>query len=308
MNRKPLDRLDSSETIFFKRALEYVKAKTYDEVLADLPYARLFPISAEAPMGASEITWRSFKTYGFAKLISDYATDFPRVELGGVENTVKIKDIGASYAYSIKDIRRAALAGIELSGRKAAAARRAIEEKLNSLAFFGDAVAGIQGFIKYPGTTQYTVPNTGTGATTTWATKTPDQILLDLNGLVQAITIPTFGKEQPNTILLPITQLALLKTTRIGTYQDTTIYEFFTRNNPGVELIAVRELAGAGTAGANVIIAYNRSPDKLTFELPVAFEQFSEREEGMEFIVPVMASTAGVICYYPQSIAWGEGI
>ena len=306
--RKPVDRLDSGESIFFKRQLEYIKAKTYDEVLADLKYAQLIPITSEVPQGATEMTWRSYKSYGFAKFISDYATDFPRVELGGTENTVKIKDIGVSYAYTIKDIRRAAYANIDLSSRKALAARRAIEEKLNQVAWFGDTTAGIQPFIKYPGTTQYTVPATGTGSTTTWSTKTPDQILVDLNGIMNAVVIPTFGKETVDTILLPITQMSLIKNTRMGTYNDTTIYEFFTRNNPGINLEVVREVAGAGTGGKDVFIAYKKDPDVIAFELPVAFEQLEMDKEGMEYVTPCMASVAGTICYRPAAVAWGEGL
>lgn len=306
--RKPADRLDSSEGLYFTRQLEFIKARSYDEILADLKYAQLLPISAEAPSGSTEITWRQFKQYGFAKIMADYAEDFPRVDLGGIETTVKIRDLGVAYGYTIKDIRRAALANVDLPSRKAVAARRAIEEKLNTIAWTGDATYGIQGFIKYPGTTQYTVPATGTGATTTWSTKTPDQILTDLNGIVSAVESPTFGKEMVDTIILPMAQYLLIRNTPRNTYSDTTIFGFFKQNNPGVNIVPVRELYQAGTSSKDMFIAYNKSPDKLTFEVPVAFEQFDAQLEGMEWQIPCHAETAGVIVYYPMSIAWGEGI
>lgn len=302
-------KLDADEAVYFKRQLEVILSRTYDEVLADLPYARLFPITSEVNPVATEATWRSFKSYGFAKLISDYATDFPRVDLAGSEQSIKIKSYGVSWGYNIMEIRRAALGNFDLSGRKAKAARRALEEKMNTLAFLGDTAAGIQGFIKYPGTTEYTVPATGTGATKTWSTKTGDQILTDLFGIVNAVVIPTFGKENPTKIILPIAQLTLIKTLRLGTYNDTTVYEFFTKNHPEIELVAVRELKNAGTGGTiDMFIAYDANPDKIRFEVPMAFEQFPEQQQGLEFVIPAWTRVAGMICPYPLSVAWGEGI
>ncbi len=300
--------LDADEAVYFKRQLEVILSRTYDEVLADLPYAKLFPITSEVDPIATEATWRSYKSYGFAKLISDYATDFPRVDLAGSEQSIKIKSYGVSWGYNIMEIRRAAKTGFNLTDRKAKAARRALEEKMNRLAFLGDSDAGIQGFINYPGITEYTVPATGTGATKTWSTKTADQILVDLFGIINAIVIPTFGKEMPNRILLPLTNLTLIKTLRLGTYNDTTVYEFFKKQYPEVELVAVRELVGAGAGGTNRMMAYNASPDKIRFEVPMAFEQFPEQQVGLEFVVPAWARVAGIIMPYVAATAYADGI
>jgi hypothetical protein len=307
-DKKPVNHLDANESVFFKRQLEFVKGRTYDEKLADLKYQMVLPVSAECPEGANEITWRSFSGVGLARIVSDYAKDFPRTDIGGEEHTVKVKYVGSSYAYSLLEIRRAAYAGADLTSKRALMARRAVEEKLNSLAWDGDVKAGVQGFIKYPGTTEYTVPTTGTGTTKTWSTKTAAQILTDLNGLKNAVMIGTSGKETINQILLPIAQYDLIKNTLIGTASDTTVYEFFVRNNPGIAIDWVRELDGAGTLATDMMIGYRKDAEHLTFEVPNAFEQLDEEHEGLSYEVPCMASCAGVIVYYPQSIAWGEGI
>jgi hypothetical protein len=305
--KSPL-RLDAAESAFFTRQLEYIKAKSYDEKLAPLNYAQFLPVSGEAPLGATNITWRSYKGFGLAKIISDYAKDFPRTDIGGEEHSIKLKDIGVSFGYSIQEIRRAQFGGLDLEQRKANNARRAVEQKINSLAWVGDATHGIQGFIKYPGTTEYTVPATGTSTTKTWSTKTAAQILTDLNGIKNAVYIGTNGVEMIDTILLPMAQFDLIKNTLIGTSSDTTVYEFFVRNNPGITIAAVRELDGAGTAGADMFIAYKNDSDHLSFELPLAFEQFEAEREGMEYTIPCHAICAGTLVYYPQSISWGEGI
>ena len=302
-------RLDAAESVFFARQLEYIKSRTYDEKLAELRYQKFLPISQEAGSGATEITYRSFRGFGMAKLISDYAHDYPRVDIGGTEVTVKVKNYGISYHYNILEIRRAAKAGLNLEQRRANAARRATEQKLNTVAWLGDSVAGLQGFIKYPGTTEYTLPADGTGVSKLWTTKTPDLIIRDLNGLVNAVVITTKGVESIDTILMPIAQLTYLKNTRMGSNTDTTIYKFFTDNNPGITLDWVQELDNAGTGGTiDVIVAYKRDPEHVTFEVPNFFEAFEADKEGLSYKVPCIATTAGVIVYYPLSVAWAEGL
>lgn len=305
---KSMYKLDAGESAFFANQLNHIKASTYDEKNAPVSYREAFPVSAEAEGGATEITWRQYKGIGMAKIIADYAKDFPRTDIGGIEHTVKVKHVGSSYAYSILEIRRASMAGVPLEQRRATMCRESIERKLNALAWNGDAKAQIQGFIKYPGTSEYTVPATGTGTTKTWATKTGLQMLTDLNGIRGTVLSATNNMEQIDTILMPFAQLELLKNTLIGTASDTTVYEFFKKNNPGIEIMGVRELDGAGTGGIDMMIAYVRKPTHITFELPIAFEQLDAEKEGMEYKVPAFAGTAGIIMYYPLACAWGEGL
>jgi hypothetical protein len=301
-------RLDANETVFFKRQLEYIKGRTYDVKYKDLKAFDLFPVSSEAPSGATEITWRSFSQYGLAKIIADYAHDFPRVDVFGEENTIKIKDLGVSYGYSIKEIRRAMMSGFNLEERRANVTRRAVEEKMNSLALSGSTTDNINGFLDYPGITEYTVPSTGTGSSQNWSDKTATQILTDLNGIVSAIVDGTSGKERPNVILLPLSQYTLIRNTRVGTYSDVTIYQFFTQNNPDISIEWLSELSEAGDSSTDRFMAYTRDADHVTLEVPMMFEQLEEEKKGMEYVIPCHAEFAGVIVYYPLSVAYGDGI
>jgi hypothetical protein len=89
---------------------------------------------------------------------------------------------------------------------------------------------------------------------------------------------------------------------------DTTIYEFFMKNNPGLTIDWVRHLETSGTDGIAQYYVYTNDAEHLTHEVPVALEVLEERMEGMEYVTPLMASTAGVIIYRPASVAFGEGL
>jgi len=300
--------LDDNEVIFFKRQLEYVKAKTYDIILKDLKGLTFVPISTEIPEGYTEVTWRSFTSYGLAKIIADYARDFPRADVGGTENHGIIKDIGSSYGYTTKEIKRAAITGFDLETRRAAAARRANDEKVNSIALTGDTTNNLNGLLNYPDMPEYTVPSTGTGVTKTWSTKTADNILVDLNGIVDQVSVTTAGKERVTMILVPLTQYNLLKNTRIDSYNTKSILQFFKENNPDIGIDWCTELAGAGDSGTDRFMAYVKDEMHLTLELPVAFTQLEPQQEMMEYKIPCYSSCGGVIVYYPLSMCYGDGI
>ncbi|MGD8707086.1 MAG: DUF2184 domain-containing protein [Nitrosopumilaceae archaeon] len=306
--RADVQHLDAGETAFFKRQLEFVKSKTYDTKYKNLKAMMFLPVSTEANPGDDYIVWYSFSKAGKAKIISDYAHDFPRVDVYAEENQSKIKSIGASYGYSTKEIRRAAKAGNKLNTRRANTARRAIEEEIDDIAWNGNEDFNLQGFLNYPGITEYTVPNDGTGSSTLWSSKTAALIIRDMTGLLNSVSVPTYGKEEIDQILLPREQYNLIKTTEMSAGSDYTILKFFLETNPGVSVDILDELDGAGDGGLDRMVGYVRDPEHLTLEIPQPFEQLEYDKKGMEYEIPCHAECGGVIIYYPQSVAFGDGI
>ena len=172
--------LDAGETAFFARELEYIKSKSYDIEFPPLKAIKLIPVSTEAGAGAESITYQSFEETGLARIISSYADDFPRCDIRGKEFITPVKSIGASYGYSMQEIRAAMFVGRSLTQRQANATRRANDQKVNRLAWFGDNTANILGLTNNPNIPAASVPADGTGGSTLWVNKTPDQILRDM--------------------------------------------------------------------------------------------------------------------------------
>jgi len=301
--------LDASETAFFARELEYVKAKTYDIRFAPMKALQLLPVSSDAGEGAESITYRSFEETGMARIISSYADDLPRADVRGQEFISPIRSIGESYGYSHQEIRAANMANRPLQTMQAAAARRANDQLVNKLAWFGDDNYNLLGLLNNPNIPSTTVPNDGTGPSTLWINKTPDQILRDLNQITNSILDTTKGVEVPNTVIMPNAQYSLIASTPRSSTSDTTILEFFLMNNPYVKKVDwVPELAGAGTGGSDVFVAYDNSPDKLELQIPMPFRQYPPQERNLNFEIPCESRFGGLLVYYPLSIAIGEGI
>lgn len=310
MEQRQFVHLDSDDTIFFTRQLEFLKAKSYDIKYAELKARALIPVSFEAGPGAETIRYEQFQNAGIAKVIANYADDLPRADIKGKEFIGSVKSLGASYGYNLQEIRAARYAGKPLEQRRANAAKRAVAQAENTIAWFGNSDYNLQGFLSNPNIPLYSLPTDGTGSPNTALTgKTPDQILRDLNGMVNSVFSLTKGVERPNTLLLPLTQYAYIASTARSQYSDRTILEYFLENNPFVkEVDWLNELSGSGPSGVDQAVAYVRDPDHLTLEIPSDFEQLNVQEKGLEYVVPCHERIGGVIMYYPLAAVIANGV
>jgi len=306
-------RLDAGESVFFARELEVVKSKSYDIKYANLKARTLIPVNFSTGPGAQSLTYEQYDQVGIAKIISDYARDFPRADIKGKEFTSTIKSLGASYGYSLQEIRSAQMAGKPLATRRASAARKAIAIKENRLAWIGDANANLPGWLTNPNIPDVVLLNDGSGSLTTFASKitTPDKIVRDLNEIVNAVVIQSNEVESPNALLMPIAQKTLIGSTPRSTTSDTTILEYFMKNNMAgiTDCEMVVELAASnGFVGSDTCIAYDRNPDAMELEIPQDYEEFAPQEKGMEYEIACHERIGGVLIYYPLSQAKTDDI
>lgn len=301
-------RCDANESVFFARQLEYVKSKTYDVKRVPLNAMRLMPVSTETPEGATTITYRQFDGVGMAKVISNYANDLPRNDVVGKEFTSPIRSIGNAYGYNMQEIRSALYAGTNLSTRKATQTTRSQEELVNRLAFAGDADHGLPGLIGNANVPEVTLAADGTGASKTFASKTPALIVRDVNSLINKVISQSKGVHRVTQVWFPVEQYALLATTQNSAASDTTILEFLRSVHPGVTFEQVVEMDGAGAGGADRMYAMENSSDNWQLEIPMMIRQYAPQQQGLEFVVPVESRFGGVIIEYPLAFAFADGI
>lgn len=294
--------LDADESIFFSRQLEHTKSKTYDKKFTQLKARQLLPVSFEAGEGAETIKYEQFDMVGMAKIVRDYATDFRSADVKAKEFISPIKSLGSAYQYSVQEVRAARRAGKPLEQRKANAAKRAIMQLENSIAYFGDSDHNLGGAFNNANVPLVVFPHAGA-----WSGLTADQLLDNLNALANNPINASNGVETPDTMLLPISQYVTIATKRIGVDSNMTVLKFFMETNPFIKAIDwVEELKAAGAGGVPRTVAYRRDPDYLTLEIPQDFEQFPVQEKGLAFKVPCHQRIGGVLIYYPLAMSYGD--
>jgi len=304
------DRLDADEAIFFTRELEHIIAGSIDFELPRLKTRELFPTSFEVDPGARSITWHEYEPVGLAAIIANYAKDFPTADVKGQENTSQVRGMGASYRYSLDDIRASRMANKSLDQRRANSAKESVKRKENSIALFGDAAYNIPGFFSNANITTGTVAADGVAASTEWQSKTPDQILRDMNDAVQGVLNLTNEVEAPNTMLLSSTMLGYISTLRITGINETVLAFFLKTNQYVNQVVSLPECDAANNAlyATDIMVVYDRNPMKLELQIPQDFETFSPQQTMLEFKVPVHEKIGGVLVYKPLSIALYDGL
>ena len=238
------------------------------------------------------------------KMIADKGSDLPRADVLRKEVTLPVRSLGASFAYTIQETRAAAqVPGMQLEQRRANAVRRAYEEKVQDVAFFGDAPSGMKGLVNSDQVDKI-VPNKWfDGASTT-----TDEMLEILNEAPTRIVNGSNQKETPNTMLVPYDVYRIISTTARSTTSDTTVMEFFLRTNPFIRSIEpINELAASKSVLAkDRIICYDRSPEKLQLHIPQTLEFLPPVRTGLEFTVASHARIGGTAVYYPKSVLYVE--
>lgn len=306
-------RFDSDEaaSLYFARELDAVKAKAYDKQYPELSALTFFPKTSEAPEGAETVTFYGYDITGMAKIINNYATDLPRVDVHGEAQTAFVKSAGASYGFNVQEMRAAKMTGKPLDARKGAAARRAVDQIINKIAFAGDKEHGLVGiFSEGNNIPVYTLKNVD--GHTEWSYKTADQILDDINGMQKFVDKVTMSVERPDTLALPSYIFMDLATRRLPD-TGTTILSFIKEHAPYIKnfesMAELQDTAvGVNTSGKNVAFLYTKNPEKFSLEIPMPFMQYPVQVKNLETEVPCEARTAGLMIYYPLSMILAYGI
>lgn len=302
-------------SVFFARELDYVKTKAYDKQYPELSALNYLPITSEVDPGAVTATFYGYEMTGMADIINNYAEDLPRADVKGEPTTVHIKSVGDSYGYNAQEMRASVYTGKNLDARKATAARRAHDLKVNQIAFIGsdkDKLVGI--FSEEAGIPEYALSEVEVDGAkhTEFEYKTPDQILADINGFQIFVDKLTNSIERPDTLALPSHIYMNLATTRIPD-TDTTILKFLQDHSPYIKNWESwnefgKDAVMFNPTGKNVMFAYTKDPEKFSLELPMPFTQYPVQVKNLETVVPCESRCAGLMIYYPLSMALAEGI
>jgi len=293
-------RLDDAG-LFLDRQLEYIRPQVFEVEYADIKYPTILPVTAEAGPGAQTFTYRIMDATGDFKLISDAADDLPRADVSQTEKSINIRSFGGSFGYTVQELRAAQMANLSLEQRRASAVRRAYEEKVESVAMFGEGSVSLAGFFN-----NATVDVISANKWFSTSAVTAQEMLEILNQGVSAIISGSNMKEQPDTILIAYEDYNIISTTRNSDSSDVTVLEYFLRTNPFIRNVEpINQLAAANSSLAkNRMVVYKRDPQKVQLHIPQPLELFPPQQRGLEFIVPAHARVGGVALYYPKSVKY----
>lgn len=307
-------RCDANETATFARQLEQIYVQTYDVLFPGIKWRQFFSIDGRPGPGADAWTWRQYDKKGDAKFIANWSTDFPTAEVIGFEKVQKLKSLGASYRYSMQDLRAAAFANLSLDALKARAAREAMERKVDLVMCQGDSATGLMGLANQ------TVQVNGGSARTATAnyngTATAAQVISDLNLARNDIFVGSKGIHDPDTWLVDVATYGWLSSTPYNSVitggtiaTDMTVMSYLLRALPWLKTIDYwGRLDTAGASSKARTVLFQNSPDIVQAVVGQDFEQFAPQQELLNFVVPCHMRIGGIDFRYPLAYQQINGV
>lgn len=296
----------------FAEQLEHLYTEIYREEYVDLPMANgdILPLDTEVMPYQTLWKYRTLQAGGAAKIGNITAVgSIPRVSIGGKEYIGHVASVVNAFGFSLMDMRTMAAIGGELESMYPEAARRAHDEIIDRVAWWGDKQHKLQGFLTHPNIPKDYAP-VGVSNSTLWSTKTFDEIFADIVFILNAAKQRTFGREAPTLLLLPREVETIFVIKRIENDKQT-LKAHLAENFPGLTIKFVDQLnAGHPDNATGVGIAVAMRVDKKAAALvtPQPFEMLDPQWYGMEWITVCHTRIGGAKVPRPLSVSMMPGI
>lgn len=291
---------------FYISQLTNLEAKVYETLYPDIIFDQLVPVDTSDPEWIDQVAYMSFNAVTMAKFIAANGRDLPQSDIDANISYIPVGYAGNSYGYSLEELRKAAAMRIPLDATKARITYRGARQFQQQIAFFGDASRNMYGLFNHPN-----VPLDN--STINWNTATGAEMVAALNSLLIKVWNQSNTRHVANTLLLPTTIWSIISSKRMDTGTDTTVLEFFRRNNNStgvtgqpLDIRAVLWLNTAGTGGVPRMMAYEKNQDNLTMRMPIPWRSLPPQATALRLEVPCEFKISGTEFRYPLSAAYRD--
>ena len=172
------------------------------------------------------------------------------------------------------------------------------------------------GLCNNPSVTRISAAAASGGGGTTWAVKTADEILADIN-----TAISTLWKENdcspdalPNHILIPVEQFGALVTRKVSSDSERSILTYVLENNiasqQGSNLVIspCKWCSRAGSSNSDRMVVYCNRVDRVCFNLTQPLRRMETEYAEMRIKIPYIAQFSEVRFLYPSTVRYMDGI
>lgn len=245
--------------------------------------------------------------------ISPNTTTLPAVSINGERVVLPLRLLGQEVSYSSVELERSMLLGQPIDVQKFDAMNVMYQMHTDEMIYVGDTDVSAYGLLNSPLVSAGSVA-AGASTDTEWNTKTPDEILADINTAIQEAWAATGYAACPNKLLLPPAQFAYIASQKVSTAGNISILQFVEENSISLrvngmklDVQPVKWLTGRGVASADRMVAYTNQEDKVRFPM-VPIRRETPYYLGIKFNAPYIWGFGEVEFVYPEAAVYKDGI
>lgn len=248
-------------------------------------------------------------------------------QIGGVDVDIgktpsPLRPWGLELKYTILELESAAKVGRPIDDQKYEALKLKHQMDVDEQVYVGDSTMGDTGLLNHTSVTNVSNLPNGAGGSSTWALKTPEEILLDVNAVLQSAWAASGYAVMPKKVLLPPKQFGMISTKIISTGAgNISVLKYLKENNivtasgqGEIDFQPVKWLVGAGSGGTlgtdgtvDRMVAYCQEKKYVRF--PMTLLQRTPVQYQSIYHATTYYCRIGVTeVVYPETIAYRDGL
>lgn len=243
------------------------------------------------------------------------------VDIGKISNP--LTPWALEIKYSVLELESAAKLGRPIDAQKYEALKLKHQMDVDEQVYVGDATVagGVGGLVNSASVTNVANVANGAGGTPQWSTKTPNEILNDVNAIIISAWAATGYAVMPNRILVPPTQFGYINATIVSAAGNQSILRFLLDNNiiknsgaGDLTIAPAKWLVGAGAGGTigtlgtvDRMVAYNKNTRFVRFPM-VPMQRTPIQYDAIFHKMSYYCRLGVVEIVYPETFAYRDGI
>ncbi len=250
---------------------------------------------------------------GNMPFISAETTAIPGVSINGEKIVLPLRLLAREISFTSVELERSQLTGQPIDAQKTDALNTLYQMNTDQMVYIGASSVGATGLFNSSLVTAAAVAD-GVGGLKTWVSKTPDEILDDVNTLLQAAWSASAFAVCPSELRLPPAQFALITQRKVSSAGNVSILKYLKDNSIALEvngkalnILPVKWLTGRGVGPTDRMVAYTNEEDRVRFSM-VPIRRETAYYQGIRFIAPYLWAFGEVEIVYPETMRYADGI
>ena len=248
-------------------------------------------------------------------LIFDVSNDIPVIQADLSKSVARCFNFAEYMALSVMEREKMMGIGRDPETFLNKGIRLHCDKLIDRNCYLGFTKVSSTGLCNNPNITRMSAP-TGTGGSSTWSTKTADEILMDINSVISALWKENDCSPDalPNHILVPVEQFGALVTRKVSDDSERSILTYVLENNiasqQGSELVIspCKWCYRAGSGNTDRMVVYSNRVDRVCFNLTQPLRRMETEYAEMRIKIPYIAQFSEVRFLYPSTVRYMDGI
>jgi len=228
--------------------------------------------------------------------------------------------------YTVLELESAAKLGRPVDQQKFEFLQLKHQMDIDEQVYYGDSTTGDKGLLNNALVTNHAIVAAGVSTHTPWVSKTPAEILTDVNELITSVWSASAWAVMPNRLLLPPAVFGYISTQTISTAGNVSILKYLEENNitvranrgGGLQIFPCKWLIGLapggvlGTPGTattyyDVMFCYTKEKQRVRYPMTM-LQRTPIQYSGLWHMTTYFCRLGVVEMVYPETAGWRYGI